>query len=52
MGRQRVIGKCQCLVIDLSLSDESNVQHEDTSDQDLDEEHRIGGSGHRFGDGL
>ena len=33
-------------MIDLSLSDESHAshaQHEDSSDQDLDEEHRIGG---------
>ena len=32
-------------MIDLSLSDESHAQHEDSSDQDLDEEHRIGGLG-------
>ena len=35
----------KCLVIDLSLSDESHAQHDDSSDQDLDEEHRIGGLG-------
>ena len=39
------------LDIDSSLPDESHSQHEDSSDQDLDEEHRIGGSRHRFGDG-
>ena len=32
-------------MIDLSLSDESHAQHEDSSDQDRDEEHRIGGLG-------
>ena len=32
-------------MIDLSLSDESHAQHEDSSDQDLDEEHRIEGLG-------
>ena len=32
-------------MIDLSLSDESHAQHDDASDQDLDEEHRIGGLG-------
>ena len=32
-------------MIDLSLSDESHAQHEDSSDQDFDEEHRIGGLG-------
>ena len=32
-------------MIDLCVSDESHVQHEDSSDQDLDEEHRIGGLG-------
>ena len=29
----------------MSLSDESSIQHDDSSDQDLDEEHRIGGLG-------
>ena len=32
-------------MIDWSLSDESHAQHDDSSDQDLDEEHRIGGLG-------
>ena len=32
-------------MIDLSFSDESHAQHEDSSDQDLDEEHRIRGLG-------
>ena len=32
----------RCLVIDLSLSDESHAQHEDSSDQDLDEELEAG----------
>ena len=32
-------------MIDLSLTNESHAQHEDSSDQDLDEEHRIGGLG-------
>ena len=32
-------------MIDLSLSDESHAQHDDSSDQDLDEKHRIGGLG-------
>ena len=40
-----IIGECKCLVIDLSLSDESHARHDDSSDQDLDEEHRIGGLG-------
>ena len=37
-----IIGEYRCLVIDLSLSDESHAQHDDSSDQNLDEEHRIG----------
>ena len=40
-----IIGEYRCLVIDLSLSDESHAQHEDSGDQDLDEEHRMGGLG-------
>ena len=32
-------------MIDLSLSDESHAQHDDSSDQDLAEEHRNGGLG-------
>ena len=38
-------------MIDWSLSDESHAQHDDSCDQDLDEEHRIG-SRHRFWDGF
>ena len=38
-------GECWCLAIDSRLSDESHAQHEDSSHQDLDEEHRIGGLG-------